>query len=196
PDGLRRLWPPRREPRDQDGGASGEIDGRVDRRVPPPVPLLGNLDRLEPRVRDARARLLPLDPVDIPEALRARPRLPQAGAGQVVPERPDRACQRAGRRRSLRALRDTRGLQATGTVVFQDHRLRGPAAGGLQAPRVLAGASDHDAAQLDRPFGGSRGRLQVRGAGYRVPGLYYAARHAVRRDVLRARAGAFRPRAP
>ena len=43
--------------------------------------------------------LLPLDAVDLPEALRARARLPQAGAGQVVPEGPDRARQRAGDRR-------------------------------------------------------------------------------------------------
>ena len=50
-------------------------------------------------------RVLPLDAVDLREALRARARLPQAGAGQVVPEGPDRARQRAGDRRTLRALR-------------------------------------------------------------------------------------------
>ena len=74
-------------------------------RVPAPVPLVGRLDRLAARVRHARAALLPLDPVDLPEALRARARLPQAGAGQVVPARPDRAGERAGDRRRLRALR-------------------------------------------------------------------------------------------
>ena len=46
-----------------------------------------------------RPRVLPLDPVAVPEAVRARPGLPQGVAGQLVPERPDRAGQRAGRRR-------------------------------------------------------------------------------------------------
>jgi hypothetical protein len=50
-------------------------------------------------------RLLPLDAVALPALLRAGPRLPQGGAGQVVPERPDRARERAGDRRPLRALR-------------------------------------------------------------------------------------------
>ena len=66
---------------------------------------LGHLDRLDARVRHARAALLPLDAVDLPAALRGRPGLPQGGGGQVVPQRPDRARQRAGHRRALRALR-------------------------------------------------------------------------------------------
>ena len=82
-----------------------DVDRDVDRRVPAPVPRVGHLDRLVARVRHPRAALLPLDAVDLPEALRARPRLPQGGAGQVVPEGPDRARQRAGDRRALRALR-------------------------------------------------------------------------------------------
>ena len=40
--------------------------------------------------------LLPLAAVAVPALLRARPRLPQGRAGQVVPERPDRAGERAG----------------------------------------------------------------------------------------------------
>ena len=72
PDGLRRLRPAGREPRDQDRRAPGPFDRRLDRGVPPPVPLLGHLDRLAARVRHARAALLPLDAVDLPEALRAR----------------------------------------------------------------------------------------------------------------------------
>ena len=49
--------------------------------------------------------------------------------GQLVPQRPDRAGQRAGRRRPLRALR-RRGHQARADpVVLQDHRLRPGAAG-------------------------------------------------------------------
>ena len=49
--------------------------------------------------------------------------------GQLVPQRPDRAGQRAGRRRHVRALR-RRGHQARAVaVVLQGHRLRPAAAG-------------------------------------------------------------------
>ena len=47
-----------------------------------------------------RPRVLPVDPVAVPEVLRARPGLPQGRPGQLVPQRPDRAGQRAGRRRA------------------------------------------------------------------------------------------------
>ena len=77
----------------------------VDRRLPGGVSPLGHLDRLEPRARHARALVLPLDAVDLPEAVRARPGVPQDGGGQLVPERPDGAGQRAGDRRPLRAVR-------------------------------------------------------------------------------------------
>ena len=40
----------------------------VDRGLPAPVPRLGHLDRLDARVRNPRAALLPLDPVDLPQA--------------------------------------------------------------------------------------------------------------------------------
>ena len=44
----------------------------VDRLLPAPVPRVGDLDRLVARVRHPRAALLPLDAVDLPQALRAR----------------------------------------------------------------------------------------------------------------------------
>ena len=66
---------------------------------------VGHLDRLDARVRHAPARVLPLDPVDLPAPVRARPGLPQGGGGQVVPQGRHRAGQRAGDRRPLRALR-------------------------------------------------------------------------------------------
>ena len=55
-----------------------------------------------------RPGVLPLEPVAVPALLREGPGLPQALAGQLVPERPDGAGQRAGRRRPLRALRHAR----------------------------------------------------------------------------------------
>ena len=105
PDGLRRLRPARREPRDQDRPAPARVHRGVDRGVPPPVPRLGHLDRLDARVRHPRAALLPLDPVDLPAAVRAGPRLPQGGRRQLVPQGRHRARERAGDRRPLRALR-------------------------------------------------------------------------------------------
>ena len=56
--------------------------------------------------------------------------------------------------------------------------------------RVVARARPDDAAQLDRALRGRRGRLPDRGAGRRHPRLHDAPGHALRRDVLRARARA------
>ena len=112
-------------------------------------------------------------------------------AGQVVPGRPDRAGQRAGDRRPLRALRQPgRGAHAR-AVVLPHHRLRRPAAGRHGAARGLARARADDAAQLDRPLAraprSTSTSAELRG---RLPRLHDAAGHAVRRDVLRARARA------
>ena len=157
---------------------------RVDRLLPALVPPLGDLDRLEPRARHARADLLPLDAVDLPQAVRARPGLQQGGGGQLVPERPDGAGQRAGDRRPLRAVRRRgRGAPAR-AVVLPHHRLRRPPAGRPGHDRV-AGARQGDAAQLDRPQRGRRGGVPLRGAGDRLPGLHHAPRHPVRRHLLR-----------
>ena len=48
------------------------------------------------RLHTSDPELLPLDPVAVPEALRARAGLSQVGAGQLVPQGPDRAGERAG----------------------------------------------------------------------------------------------------
>ena len=167
------------------------VDREVDRDLPRAVPALGRLDRLVARDRHPRARLLPLDAVDLPPAARARPRLPHRGAGPVVPQRPDGARQRAGDRRALRALRQRWSSQAPRAVVLPHHRVRRPPAVGLRAARVVARPRRHDAAQLDRPLRGGRGRLPLRGPRPRLPGLHDPPRHALRRHLLRAR-----PRAP
>ena len=191
PDGLRRVRASGREPRHQDRRAPAHLHRPVHRRVPDGVPALGHLDRLVARVRHPRAALLPLDPVDLPQAVRARACLPQGGGGQLVPQRRDRARQRAGDRRALRALRHAgRGAPAR-AVVLPHHRLRRPAARGPGDDRVAAARQD-DAAQLDRALGGRRGRVPLRGAGDRLPGVHDAAGHAVRGDVLRHGAGASR----
>ena len=191
PDGLRRVRPARREPRDQDRRAPARLHGRGDRRVPAPVPPLGDLDRLEPRARHPRALLLPLDPVDLSEAARARPRLSQGGGGQVVPEGRHRAGQRAGRRRALRALRHPGRGPPARAVVPSDHRLRRPAARRSRRDRLARARQDH-AAQLDRSLRGRRGDLPLRGAGNRLPGVHDPPGHPVRGDLLRRRARASR----
>ena len=116
--------------------------------------------RLVPPAAHLRPGVLPLDAVAVPEAARAGAGLPQVQPGELVPQRPDRAGQRAGRRRVLRALR-RRGDQARADpVVLQGHRLR-PAAAGRHGracdwpERVL-----DPAAQLDRPLRGRARRLR------------------------------------
>ncbi len=186
PDGLRRVRPARREPRDQHGSAPARLHRRLDRLISAPVPPVGHLHRLDARVRHARAAHLPLDPVDLPAPLRARTRLSQGGRGQLVSQRPDGPRQRAGHRRSLRALRPRGRGPPARAVVLSHHRLRRPAARRPRDDRVARARQDH-AAQLDRALRGRRGRVSLRGAGDRLPGLHDAPGHAVRRDVLRAR---------
>ena len=175
PDGLRRLRPARRERRDPRGRPPARGHRAEHRRDPHPDPADGLVDRLDARGLDPRARVLPLDAVALPEAVRGGPRLPQGGAGEVVPARPDRARERAGDRRPLRALRHRgRGAQPR-AVDVQDHRLRRPAARRHGAARLARARAD-DAAQLDRPLGGRRGDLPGRGARRGRPRLHDAAR--------------------
>ena len=196
PDGIRRVRPAGREPRDQDGSPPPRVDGRLDRLLPAPVPLVGDLDRLVARVRDLRTGVLPLDPVDLPRAAARGPGLPQGGRGQVVPERPDRARQRAGRRRRpLRALRRPGRSAPARAVVPEDHRLRRAAARGPRRDRVARERQD-DAAQLDRPQRGRGGDLPVPVARRRLPGLHDPPGHAVRGHLLRDGARAPRRDAP
>ncbi len=195
-DGLRLLRPARREPRDPHRRAPARLHRALDHQLPPAVPRLGHLDRLEPRALHPLARVLPLDPVDLPAPLRGRPRLPDRGRRAVVSQGPDRARQRAGDRRPLRALRDRGRAEEARAVVLPDHRLRRSPARRLRSPRVLARARRDDAAQLDRPLRGRRGSLPVRGAGDRLPRLHDPARHALRRHLLRPRSRAPRSRPP
>ena len=113
----------------------------------------------------------------------------KAGAGQLVPVRPDRDRERVRGRRPLRPLRQPGRAPQPRAVVLQDHRLRRRAAP-LRGRARLARAHDDDPAQLDRPERGRRDPLPRRGARHRHPRLHDAAGHAVRRDLLRARARA------
>ena len=106
--------------------------------------------RLVPRGQLLPARLLQVEPVDLPEDVRARPGLPQGQLGQLVPPVPDRPGQRTGRRRGLLAVRHAGHAEEDGAVVPQDHRLRRGASLRPRGARQVARARPPDAEELDR----------------------------------------------
>ena len=190
PDGVRRVRSPggeRRPPRGWPPSRDHRAEHRGDHALDEARRLV---DRLVARAVDAPARLLPLAAVAVPRVPRARPRLPEGGAGQVVPERPDGAGERAGAAgRDVRALRRRGGVTGDGAMVLQDHRLRAGAAR-RSRDRRLARGDQGSSAKLDRPVRGCRPQLPDRRVGRGRRGLHDPPGHAVRRDVLRARAGA------
>ena len=200
-DGLRRVRPAGREPRDQDRPAPARVD-RPSRSPPSSaqfrewgisIDWTREFATHEPRYyRWTQWIFLQL----FERGLAYR----KEAAVKWCPERPDRARQRAGHRRPLRALRREVEVAPARAVVLPHHRLRRPPARRPRHDRVARARQD-DAAQLDRPLRGRRGHLPLRGAGHRLPGLHDAPRHAVRRDLLRDGARAPRrrsasPRAP
>ena len=112
------------------------------------------------------------------------------------PRGPDRAGQRAGHRRPLRALRHRGRAAPAHPVVLPHHRLRpAPARRHGRAGR-LARARAHHAAQLDRPLRGRAGDLPRRGRRRGDPGLHHPPGHPLRGHLLHpgARAPAGRAR--
>ena len=186
PDGLRLLRPARGERGDPPRRAPRHLHPRQHRQVDRVVPQVRRVLRLVAHVQHQRPGVLPLDAVAVPGVLQAGPGLPQEQPGQLVPQRPDRAGQRAGRRRRLRPLRRGGDQEGADPVVLQDHRLRPGAAGRPgRAGGHLARPRGHRAAQLDRPLRGRPRRLRHHTAGGEraVDGLHHPSRHAVRRDV-------------
>ncbi len=186
PDGLGCLRSPGRALRRAHRHSPGEDDRGGDRQLQTADPRARVLLRLVTRDRHHRSRLLPLDAVDLPEALRARPRLRRRGADQLVSERPHRARQRRGEAGALRTLRYARREAKSSPVDAAHHGVRRPLAG---RPRWigLARGHAHHAARMDRPERGRRhhlprGRGLARGrrGDHRV---HHAPRHALRRDL-------------
>ena len=106
---------------------------------------------------DARSGVLPLAAVAVPEVPRARARVPQGRRGQVVPERPDGARERAGAgRRDVRAVRRRGRVAAHGAVVLPHHGLRAGAARRSRARSSWPESIKARAAELDRPLRGRR----------------------------------------
>ena len=101
PYGVRRLRAERRERRHRARHPSGQVDHGQHRQDAAAIPLNGGNLRLGPRARHVRARVLPVEPVDIPAVPEVRSGLPRLRARQLVPDRQHRAGQRAGRGRPL-----------------------------------------------------------------------------------------------
>ena len=135
-DGLRLVRAERRERRDPGRRPSAGHHPRQHRADPRADEADGLGDRLGPRGRQPRARVLPLDAVALPAVLEGRPGAPQGGAGEVVPEGSDRARERAGDRRALRALRHGGRGEDARAVVLPLHDVRGRAARRDGAARV------------------------------------------------------------
>ena len=92
-------------------------------------------------------------------------------------------------RRALRALRRRGRVPRDGAVVLPDHRLRAGAARRSRDGR-LARVDQGAPAKLDRPLGRRRDPVPDRGAQRGCPRIHDPPGHALRSDVLRARARA------
>ena len=165
------------------------VDLREHRAAGGVVQADGHVVRLDPPAAHVRPRVLPLDAVAVPEVLRARPGLPEDSARQLVPEGPDGPGERAGDRRA-RASGAARMVERRDLTQWffkiTDYAQR--LLDDMDDARRVARARADDAAELDRPLRGRRGRRsRSTETGEEVDGLHDAARHAVGRDVLRVR---------
>ena len=164
PDGLRRLRPPGREPRDPHRRASARLDREVDRR-----PSASSSARWGVSIDWSRevathepdyyrwTQWIFLQLLERDLAYRAEAPV------QWCPKDADRARQRAGDRRALRALRHARSSRsASSSGSFASPSTPTGCSSDFDAARVVARARRHDAAQLDRPLRGRRGDLPLR----------------------------------
>jgi hypothetical protein len=106
-DRLRRLRHPQRELRDQGGPAPRRAHPEEHRQLPPPAGADRRDVRLAPRPEHHRPGVLQVDPVDLPAAVQGGEGLQEEGRGQLVPQLQDRAGQRAGGERAVRAKEKT-----------------------------------------------------------------------------------------
>jgi hypothetical protein len=194
---LRRLRDPQRELRAQDGDPPHGADPEQHRELHPPAEAHRRHVRLGPHRRHHGPVVLQVDPVALPPALQGGAGREEGGAGQLVPGVPDRAGQRAGHRRRMRAVRHARGAALPVPVVLPHHRVR-PASAGQPVVDRLVRDHQEGAGELDRPLRGRPGPVPRvaaedprgpprHGPGPRGParhrGLHHPARHPLRRHV-------------
>ena len=156
PDGLRRLRPARREPRDQDGPAPARVDRKSIAEFRPAVPPTGGSRST------GRASSAPTSPSTTagpsgsscsctsaasPTARRRR----SSGARTTRPCSPTSRSWTAAV--SAAARRSSRGSSSSGSSGSPTT----PTACSTTSDARLARAHRHDAAELDRPLGGRRG---------------------------------------
>ncbi len=188
PDGLGRLRHAGRERRDRARRPPRDLDLREHRPDEGADEAVRLLDRLEPRVRDLRSRILRPAAAAVPRHARRGPRHPQGGGGELGPGRHDRARQRAGDRRPRLALRRAGRAARADPVVLPHLRHGRRAARRARRARGLARQGPADAAQLDRqePRPAVPLRDPRRAGGLRdARGLHDAARHDLRRELRR-----------
>ena len=186
-DGMGLLWSARRERRHPDRHPSPRLHRGADRPDEGAVAPSRCRLRLGPRAGQPHPGVLPLGPVAVPAVVRAWPGVQEDVAGQLVSQRPDRAGQRTGGRRTVRAVRSRGGEARSRAVVLPHHRLRRPVAGRPRPTGRVARPGPHHAGELDRPL---RGADLHHGSGRdreHLRGLHHPARHGVRDDLRRAR---------
>ena len=186
-DGLGRLRHAGRERGHRPQGAAGAVDLRQHRHDEGAVRRDRAGHRLVARGHDLQARLLPLEPVAVPQDAREGHRVSQDRQGELGPRRPDGARQRAGDRWPRLAIGCDRREARDPDVLPAHHRLRGRVARFARRAR-LARARQDDAEELDRPQRGGDDRVPIRPLDVRGPGR--------RRARRRARDAACRRRSP
>ncbi len=157
---------------------------------PPPDEAHGLVDRLDARALDGRSRVLPLDAVDLPAAVRGGPGLPQERAVKWCPNDQtvlaneqviDGHCERCGAEVEARTLE-----QWFFKITAYADRLLDDLAAVHWPERVVTMQRNwigrSHGAEVELPRSVSRAPS--------LRGVHDPARHAVRRHLLRARAGA------
>ena len=187
-----RLRVARRERRDQRRDPSGSLHARQHHAHEGTAAAAWDQLRVGARAGDVRSRVLQVEPMALHPDVRARPGVPPALVGQLVPELQHGSGQRAGGRRRLLALRHTGRDARPPAMVLPYYRIRRRAAGCCLWPDRLAREGADDAAELDRAIG--RGaRALPDGGGSRVGvhrGVHDTHRHDLRRDLRVARSRA------
>ena len=161
PDGLRRVRPARREPRDQDRRAPARLDGGVDRASSSASSASG-ASRSTGRASSAPTSRATTAGRSGSSCSCSSAAWPTARRRRSTGARTTRPCWPTSRSSTGAASAAAPPVEVAPAraVVLPHHRLRRPAARRPRDDRV-ARARRHDAAQLDRPLRGRRGHVHA-----------------------------------